>query len=292
MELIPQLSYADYFDRPFKRRVVRLIERLSGQPDLQKIYETYRRDRADQPFFASAVELLGLQVLLDEARLEEIPAEGPLVVVANHPFGVLDGIVISWMLSRRRNDFKVLTNSVLDGAPETRDWLLPIDFSGTHEARDVNLATRAECMTRLKAGECIVVFPAGGISTSPTVFSRAAIDDIWKPFTASLITRTRASVTPVYFEGQNSRLFQLASHMSLELRLALIFREVKRRMGSQIPVHIGETLTPERLAGAGRRQDLVNFLREQTYAMAPQHLQGRIARAERRQAHIKLLQRD
>lgn len=283
MDLIPQLSYADYFDRPFKRRVVRLIERLFGQPELQKVYETYRRERQDQPFFASAIELLELNVLFDADRLNNIPERGPLVVVANHPFGVLDGIVISYLISLRRNDFKVLTNSVLDGAPEVSNWLLPIDFADTPEARRINLATRAECMTRLKNGECIVVFPAGGISTSPTPFSRAAIDDIWKPFTASLISRTGASVTPIFFEGQNSRLFQLASHMSLEFRLALIFREVKRRMGSELRVSIGQTMTPDDLFAAGRRQALVNFLREQTYAMAPEHLRGRIQRAERRQ---------
>ena len=283
MDLIPQLSYADYFDRPFKRRAVRLIERISGQPELQRVYETYRRERPDQPFFKSAVELLDLSVSFDADRLNAIPEHGPLVVVANHPFGVLDGVVISYLMSLRRNDFKVLTNSVLDGAPEVSNWLLPIDFANTPEARRVNLATRAECMTRLKNGECIVIFPAGGISTSPTPFSRVAIDDIWKPFTASLISRTGASVTPIFFEGQNSRLFQLASHMSLELRLALIFREVKRRMGSTLPVSIGKTMSPEDLFAAGKRQALVNFLREQTYAMAPAHLRDRIQRAERRQ---------
>lgn len=278
----PKLSYAAYFDHPLKRRMVRTIERLSGQPYLQKLYETYRANLADEPFFAAAIKLLDLDVEFSSRRLAQIPETGPLVIVANHPFGVLDGLLISWLVSLRRRDFKVLTNAVLDGAPEAREWLLPIDFANTKEARATNIATRAESLDRLKNGECIIVFPAGGVSTSPTPFSRSAVDDTWKPFTAKLISRSAAHVTPIFFEGQNSRLFQWASHMSIELRLALIFREVKRRVGTAIPVHIGETITPETLAAAGKRQELMNFLREQTYQMAPTKQQASIARAHQR----------
>lgn len=282
MEAAPKLSYAAYFDHPLKRGVVRTIERLSGQPYLQRLYETYRDSLADEPFFAAAVKLLNLDVEFSAARLAQIPETGPLVVVANHPFGVLDGLLISWLISLRRKDFKVLTNAVLDGAPEAREWLLPIDFAPTKEARATNIATRAESLERLNAGECIIVFPAGGVSTSPTPFYRAAVDDTWKPFTAKLITRSGAQVTPIFFEGQNSRLFQWASHVSIELRLALIFREVKRRVGTAIPVHIGDTLTPETLASAGKRHELMTFLRDQTYGMAPSKQQRAIAKAHAR----------
>ena len=282
MSETPQLSYATYFDHPLKRGLVRAVERASGQKRLQKLYETYRADLAHEPFFAAAIKLLNLDVAFNTARLSDLPATGPLVVVANHPFGVLDGLMIAWLVSLRRTDFKILTNAVLDGAPEVRNWLLPIDFSGTREAQDVNLATRAESLSRLAAGECIVVFPAGGVSTSPTPFARAAVDDTWKPFTAKLISRSGAHVTPIFFEGQNSRLFQWASHVSIELRLALIFREVRRRMGTRMTVHIGETLTPAELEAAGRRHALMEFLRARTYGMAPVDQQADIAQATAR----------
>lgn len=282
MEEAPKLSYAAYFDHPLKRGMVRTIERLSGQPYLQRLYETYRENLTDEPFFAAAVKLLNLDVEFSSARLAQIPETGPLVVVANHPFGVLDGLLISWLISLRRKDFKVLTNAILDGAPEASEWLLPIDFAPTKAAQATNIATRAESLERLNAGECIIVFPAGGVSTSPTPFYRAAVDDTWKPFTAKLITRSEAHVTPIFFEGQNSRLFQWASHVAIELRLALIFREVKRRVGTAIPVHIGETLTPETLANAGKRHELMNFLRDQTYGMAPGPQQAAIAKAHAR----------
>ena len=266
----PELSYASYFDDPLKRRLIRTVERLSGQPKIKQLYAHYRDHLAhDVPFFEAAMRLLDLDVQFSASRLAEIPRTGPLVLVANHPFGVLDGLVICWLTSLRRTDFKVLTNSALDGVPEARPYILPVDFSGTREALAANVAMRKAALDHVKAGGCVIVFPGGGVATTPRPFDRTAVDDEWKPFTAKLITHSGAHVTPVYFAGQNSRLFQLASHMSLELRLALVFREVKRRMGTALPVVIGETLTPEALKDAGRRKGMMEFLRAQTYGLAP-----------------------
>ncbi len=265
----PDLSYASYFDDPVKRTFIRTVERLSGQPKIKQLYDHYRAHLAnDVPFFEAAMRLLDLKVAFSAGRLAEIPKTGPLVIVANHPFGVLDGLVICWLISLRRNDFKVLTNSALDGVPEARPFLLPVDFSGTKEATEANIAMRRAALAHIKSGGCIIVFPGGGVATTPRPFDAVAVDDEWKPFTAKLITHSGASVTPIYFEGQNSRLFQLASHFSLELRLALVFREVKRRMGTGLAVEIGETLSAEDLKDAGKRHGLMEFLREKTYGMA------------------------
>ncbi|MCA8897610.1 MAG: lysophospholipid acyltransferase family protein [Hyphomonas sp.] len=277
------LSYASYFDDPVKRRFIRAVERLSGQPKLRKLYEHYRAHLAnDVPFFEAAVRLLDLDVRFSASRLADIPREGPLVVVANHPFGVLDGLIICWLISLRRTDFRVLTNSALDGVPEARDYLLRVDFSGTREALAANVAMRKAALDHIKAGSCIIVFPSGGVATTPRPFDRTAVDDEWKPFTAKLITHGNASVTPIYFDGQNSRLFQVASHLSLELRLALVFREVRRRMGKSLRVEIGETLAPDVLATAGKRRGLMEFLRERTYELAGPDQHARLVRAGER----------
>jgi len=279
----PELSYASYFEDPVKRRLVRAVERLSGQPRLKKLYAHYREFLAhDVPFFEAAIRLLDLDVRFSASRLAEIPREGPLVIVANHPFGVLDGLIICWLISLRRPDFRVLTNSALDGVPEARDYLLRVDFSATKEALAANVAMRKEALAHVKAGGCVIVFPSGGVSTTPRPFDRTAVDDEWKPFTAKLITQGNASVTPIYFDGQNSRLFQVASHLSLELRLALVFREVSRRMGKSLRVEIGETLSPDVLAAAGKRRGLMEFLRERTYELAGPAQHARLTRAGER----------
>ncbi|MEL6258135.1 MAG: lysophospholipid acyltransferase family protein [Pseudomonadota bacterium] len=284
-EAAAAFSYATYFDHPVKRSIVRVLETISGQPKMKKLYLRYREELSHrETFWDAAVRLLKLDVRYDAARFDKIPADGPLVIVANHPFGVLDGVMICWLIGLKRKDFKILTNSVLNQAPEVQPHILPIDFAETPVAVRTNLKTRADALAHLKDGGCIIVFPAGGISTAPTAFSRAAIDDVWKPFTAKLITQSGASVTPVFFEGQNSRLFQWASHVSPVLRLSLVFREVKRRMGDRLNVHIGETMTPEDLKSAGKRDQMMKFLRECTYGLAPPKLQRRIARAETRSA--------
>lgn len=267
----PDLSYAAYFHDPLKRALVRAVERATGQPKLRRLYDRYRTgELGETGFFEAAIRLLELDVRFDPARLAAMPAEGPLVIVANHPFGVLDGLVISWLVGQRRGDFRVLTNSVLDAVPEAKPWLLPVDFAGTREAAAANVAMRKAALAHVRAGGCVIVFPAGGVSTTPGPFDPLAVDDDWKPFTAKLITQGRAAVTPVFFEGQNSRLFQIASHLSIELRLALVFREVRRRMGSVLTVGIGETLSPAMLEAAGKRRDLMTFLRERTYGLAPE----------------------
>jgi putative hemolysin len=114
-----------------------------------------------------------------------------------------------------------------------------------------------------------VVFPAGGVSTAPDKLGRRpAVDSPWRPFVSQLIQRAKATVTPIYFGGQNSRLFQIASHVSLTLRLSLIFHEVKTRIGTALPVAIGAPIAFAEIAHIRDRQALADELMARTYALA------------------------
>ena len=263
-------SYAAESDPPVKRGLIRLVERATGQPKLKRLYlENQRQPRPGESFFAAAVRKLDLDVRYDAAALARIPASGPVVIVANHPYGVLDGIVISWLVEKIRRDFVVLTNAVLMRAPEVRDHILPIDFAGTPEATRTNVESRAAARAHLDRGGVVVVFPAGAVSTAPDRWGRRpAVDSRWQPFIAALIQRSRATVVPMWFGGQNSRLFQIASHLSATLRLSLIFHEVKARMGTLLPVVIGEPIPFAALAGFSDRQALSDHLHDVTYALA------------------------
>ena len=176
---------------------------------------------------------LELDVRYDAHALAAVPKTGPVVFVANHPYGVLDGIVMAWLVSKVRPDFVVLTHIVLTRAPEAAAFILPVDFSGAEEARANRIcASRAAARAQLAKGGAVVVFPAGAISTTPDKFGlKPAVDGRWQPFASQLIQRSKATVVPIWFGGQNSRLFQIASHVSLTLRLSLIFHEVKTRIG-------------------------------------------------------------
>ncbi len=260
-------SYATPDDPRLKRLVIRIIETMTGQPQLKKLYDRHRQEPlAGESFWDAAIRQLELRIDFNEDALARIPKTGRLVIVANHPFGVLDGLVISYLTSKARSDFRVLTNSVLYRAEEIRSFLLPIDFAETKDALNTNLKSRTEAKNHLLAGGCLVIFPAGGAATTPKLWSRRATDLEWKPTTARLITQARAPVMPIYFDGQNSRLFQIASHISMTLRLSLFFKEVYDRIGSEIRGRIGDVIPYEQLERLDRKK-LMDHLRATTLAL-------------------------
>jgi putative hemolysin len=263
-------TYADPSHSRVKRKLIRIVERVTGQPRLKALYlDNHRNPRPAESFWQAAIRQLALDVRYDAAALARIPRSGPVVIVANHPYGVLDGLTISWLVEQARKDFIVLTNAVLLRVPETQGFLLPVDFAGTPEAMQTNLASRAAARTHLDKGGCVVVFPAGGVSTAPDRLGRKpATDAPWQPFTAQLIQRAKATVIPIYFGGQNSRLFQIASHISQTLRLSLIFHEVHKRIGTALPVAIGAPIAFGEIAHLKDRQAMVDELRARTYALA------------------------
>jgi putative hemolysin len=263
-------SYATASDPPLKRGLIRLVEKATGQPKLKRMYvHNQRFPRAGETFFEAAVRSLELDVRHDAHALAAVPKTGPVVFVANHPYGVLDGIVMAWLVSQARPDFVVLTHIVLTRAPEAAGFILPVDFSGTEEAERTNLASRAAARAHLAKGGAVVVFPAGAISTTPDKLGlKPAVDGRWQPFASQLIQRSKATVIPIWFGGQNSRLFQIASHLSQTLRLSLVFHEVKARIGATLPVAIGAPIPFASIAEIRDRQALADDLRARVYALA------------------------
>ena len=263
-------SYADPNDPIHRKALIRSIEFVSGQPYLYNIYREYQKnpDRWDS-FWDGCVDLLQLDVDFDEEKIKKIPTEGPLMIVANHPFGVLDGLVICWLTSKIRSEFKVLTHSLLLRASETKDFLLPIDFSENKNAMITNLETRKTARKILDEGGTIVVFPGGTVSTTKRFYNRTALDPSWRNFTSRLIKRSKPTILPLHFTGQNSFLFQTASHLSETLRSSLLFHEVKRRINTKVPVIIGDPISYSDIDENLSNTELSEYLRNTTYKINP-----------------------
>ena len=263
-------SYADPNDPIHRKALIRSIEFVSGQPYLYNIYREYQKnpDRWDS-FWDGCVDLLQLNVDFDEEKIKKIPSEGPLMIVANHPFGVLDGLVICWLTSKIRSEFKVLTHSLLLRASETKDFLLPIDFSENKNAMVTNLETRKTARKILDGGGTIVVFPGGTVSTTKRFYNKTALDPSWRNFTSRLIKRSKPTILPLHFTGQNSFLFQTASHLSETLRSSLLFHEVKRRVNSKVPVIIGDPISYSDIDENLSNTELSEYLRNVTYKINP-----------------------
>jgi putative hemolysin len=215
------------------------------------------------------VDRYGLSLHVTGGSFDNIPATGPLIVISNHPYGILDGLMLGHMLAKTRGEFRILAHRVFRKAAELGRVILPISFDETREAQEVNIATRKAALEVLAAGGCIGIFPGGTVSTALKPFGRP-MDPSWRRFTARLIAKSGATVVPVFFEGQNRRLFQIASHLHQTLRLALLVNEFKTRVGAPVRVVVGRPLDPAALAAhAGDARALMDFLRAETYRLSP-----------------------
>ncbi len=262
---MPDFSYASDEVSPLAQRLIRAIEKCTGQPLIRRMYERYRMlRRPPELFWSDAVAALRLDVRLSRSPQRILPARGPVAVIANHPFGVVDGIILCWIVSSIRDDFMIMTHSILYRAPEVRPHILPVDFSGTPEALRTNLASRAGARRLLERGGVLIVFPSGGVARSKT-FHGPAVDLEWGSLAAKLILRTGADVLPVFFAGQNSRMYQVAAKLHQTLKLSLLFHEVSNKIGERIDVSIGDLVTAEKLRSLGEPRAVTAFLKDATW---------------------------
>jgi len=262
---VPIFSFANGELGPISNVLIRGIEKFTGQPRIKKIYVDYvSAGRPDHLFWQDAVERLNLKPNIKFDPGAYIPETGRLVIVANHPFGVIDGLVICSEISKRRNDFKIITHQVLRQAPAVMHQILPIDFDTTEEALQTNMQTRRDAIRQVQDGGALILFPAGGISLAPKVIGPAQ-DVEWKTFAAKLALIEDTTILPVYFTGQNSISYQAARKVSQTLGYSLMFREIVRRIGSHVDVTIRKPVTSGELSSFSDRNEITAYLRDLTY---------------------------
>ncbi len=252
-----------------KRVLIQSIEAVTGQLFLEKMYRTWAANPImGENIFSAGIRLLGVKMQIDQAAWAKVPRAGSLLVVSNHPYGVVDGMAMGHLMTSIRPDTKIMTHSLLCQPPEAKPFLLPVDFGGTAEARNTSLRTRKEALDWLAGGHCVAIFPAGSVSTSQNPWRGDALDSPWHPFMAKLARVSNCTVLPLFFHGQNSRIFQLASHIYYPLRVALMFRESLRQMGRSLKVSIGAPIATHTLPHAEGRDAVVLHLREVTYNLS------------------------
>ena len=278
----PELTYAANEDPAFKRWIILSIERLAGRDYFVPLYEIWRREYAEQnrPIMRPALELIRVQLEIVSGHFPpKIDDGAPVVIVSNHPFGILDGFGALSLAEDLGRPFRVLLHKDLMKVPEIRPYSLPIDFSDTRQARAMNLATRKEALELLRDGTTIVVFPGGGVATSPTTFGRA-VELPWKTFTARMIQSAHAQVLPLYFEGQCSPLFHFISRFSPTVRTSLLISEFRRCVGQTLRVHVGDMIPYADLEALGGRREMLDGLFDRVHAMSSEPIESTRARME------------
>ena len=226
-----RLSYAGTFTNPVKAGAIRTIEWLTAKVTLLRLIRDFERSGAPfgSPFWPKAIRQMGIRIDTPAEEVARIPATGPLVVVANHPHGLVDGMIMAELVNRLRPDFKILTRSLLTGIPEVAEFMIPVPFPHEENSRELGLEMRAQTMQHLKNGGVIIVFPAGKVACSETWFG-PAIEAEWNVFTHKMIQRSGATIVPIHFTGRNSRTYQIANRLSATLRQGLLLYEIKRAL--------------------------------------------------------------
>jgi putative hemolysin len=263
----PKLSYAAEVDKLPKKVLIHAIEFATGRRKLEKIYaQVADAQTSNQSFWEATLNALQVKLVYNREPLAALPASGPVILIANHPYGVLDGLTMCYLAAQIRPNFRILVNAALCREDRIAEYTLPIDFAATEAATRTNLDSKRKALEVLQAGGALVIFPAGAISTAISPFGQVT-DMEWKLFAAKLIQASKATVLPVFFHGHNGRLFQMVSQFSLTLRLALIIHEVKKKMAHPLYMRIGLPIPYAQLAGIKSRKALIDHLRQVTYAL-------------------------
>lgn len=264
-----KLSYAATFDDGARKAVIRSLEWLTGKVTLLRLIRQFEHEGVPegQAFWRRALDTLGIDLTTPDRQIRRIPREGPVVLVANHPHGLVDGMILADVIGRVRPDYKILTRSLLTGVSEVGRFMIPVPFPHEADARERNLEMRRRTMEHLALGGLIALFPSGSVAASGTMFG-PAVEAEWNPFTARLIQRSRATVVPVYFPGQNSRWYQIANRISATLRQGLLIHEVVHaRNRPQAPV-VGDPIAPDDLRDWDNDpRGLMRWLRARTLAL-------------------------
>jgi len=222
------LSYASTFEDPWKSRMISAIELFTGKLKILKMIRQFEKRGAPsgQGFWRAALDTMGIDLTTPQAQLDLIPKEGPVIVVANHPHGMVDGMIFADLIGRVRPDYRILTRSLLTSIDEVAgSYMIPVPFPHDPDAQRKGVEMRAKAMAHLKDGGVVALFPSGVVAASETWWG-PAVEAEWNVFTAKMIRRSGAQVVPMKFPGQNSRAYQIANQVSPMLRQGLLLHEI------------------------------------------------------------------
>jgi len=264
------LSYASTFDSLWKSRCISLMEFFTGKLQILRMVRKFEKRGAPQgqAFWRAALDTMGIDLTTPQSQLDLIPETGPVIVVANHPHGMVDGMIFGDLIGRVRPDYRILTRSLLTSIDEVAgSFMIPVPFPHDADAQRKGVEMRAKAMKHLKEGGVVALFPSGVVAASDTWWG-PAVEAEWNVFTAKMIRRSGATVVPVKFPGQNSRAYQIANRVSPMLRQGLLLHEVVHSCNKpQAPI-VGAPIDPAEIAA--REDDpraFMAWLRAHTLAL-------------------------
>jgi putative hemolysin len=214
------------------------------------------------------LSLLGITYQIDATERDHVPASGPVLMVSNHPFGLLEGAILADALPKLRPDVRILANSLLSVIPELRDRCIFIDPFGRTGAMPSNAAALRECLAWLRRGGLLLAFPTGEVAHLDWR-GGALADPPWNASLARIAQIAGASAVPLFFHGGNSLAFHLAGIIHPSLRTASLPRELLNKRGRTIRIRIGRPVSAETLRHFADPEQAIDYLRCRTYLLDP-----------------------
>ena len=264
-----KLSYANTFTNPVQRNTIKTLELLTGKLRLLGKVRQFEKMGipVGQPFWKQALDLLGINLLTKQSEISKIPKKGSLVITANHPHGLVDGMVLAELIGKVRTDYKILTRSLLTGVKQIDQFMIPVPFDHEENALKKSLEMRKSAMDHLENGGVVVIFPSGKVASSETMFGDVVEGD-WNPFTAKLIQKSGANVVPIFFPGSNSRIYQIANQISATLRQGLLIYEVVHAMNKPQKPLVGSLIKQDEISvWKSDPRGFMRWLRERTLSL-------------------------
>ena len=253
------------------------LERFLMLDRLREAFCASLRDAREGDAFGALLAELGVAYHVPPADLARIPTTGPLAIVANHPFGMLEAAVLATVLLRVRPDVKFMANSILAAIPQMRDRFIFVNPFGGHAATVENRTPLRRSIEWLRDGGALAVFPAGEVSRL-NVARRAAVDRTWSPSVARLIRIAGCPALPVFFEGANSLQFLLLGMVHPLLGTAALPRELLNKRGSTVELRIGRPVSAKKLSGLPSDEATMLYLRCRTDMLASRDVPAHVPR--------------
>lgn len=253
-----------------------------------RAFEKQGHEQLEADFFYYLCDELGIDFTVNGGSLSSIPKEGPVVVLANHPYGLADGLLLGKILTGLRKDTRIVANEQLNMCEEIRPWLIAVDPFETQESKKKNLKATREMLGVLKKGGLLGVFPAGSAS-SFSLRDKCVIDDNWNQNIAAIIRKTGATVVTIHFPGRNSLIFQGVSLVKKEARVALLPRELKRSKNKTVKIQVSSPLSASSLKKFATDRGLIDYLKLITYCQGRKVKKRRTWRKEKEREMTEII---
>lgn len=232
---------------------------------LRDSYENIARQSDKSDFLSKALGYLGISYEVNQEFIDHIPQSGPLIIVANHPFGGVEGMILTVLVEQIRPDNKIMANHLLRCIPELDDRLIYVDPFGHRTSARRNMRPWREMIHWVENGGALTVFPAGEVSHLDWQ-QRQVTDPEWNGTIARLIRRTRAAVVPVFIDGRGTAFFQIMGLVNRKFRTMLLPRELLNKRGRTIHLRVGSSIPASELSYRTDRE-MMDYLRLRTYLL-------------------------